>query len=360
MTGNRQQAMSVRDAAVQVLRDAKEPLRSAEITERILRQKLWTPTGKTPAATVEARICTEIKRNGDASVFVRVAPRTFGLREFGAKPMAGKPPMPPKPAPEPKSKVPAKTYSFTDAAEKVLEQSGNKQPMHFRDITRKALEMGCLDTEGRTPDATMGAQLYTSIKRAQRRGEEPRFVQHARGVFGLGRWMGHGLAYQIAQHNREVRHALRKRLLALNPKEFEEMVGILLVEMGFEDIRVIGRSGDGGVDVRATLVVGDVVRIRMAVQAKKWRIGNNVQAPDVQRVRGSLGTHDQGLIITTSDFSPGARTEAERADAVPVALMNGEQFATLSATYGLGVNRHTHEIFELGETTSAVAGNHNG
>jgi restriction system protein len=97
----------------------------------------------------------------------------------------------------------------------------------------------------------------------------------------------------------------------------------------------------------------------MAVQAKKWRIGNNVQAPDVQRVRGSLGTHDQGLIITTSDFSPGARKEAERADAVPVALMNGEQFAALSATYGLGVNRHTHEIFELSETVGTSAGRQN-
>jgi len=38
----------------------------------------------------------------------------------------------------------------------------------------------------------------------------------------------------------------------------------------------------------------------------------------------SLLTHDQGLIITTSGFSPGARREAKPSDAVPVALMNGE------------------------------------
>jgi restriction system protein len=35
-----------------------------------------------------------------------------------------------------------------------------------------------------------------------------------------------------------------------------------------------------------------------------------VQAPVVQQVRGSLGAHEQGLIITTSDFSTGARSEA--------------------------------------------------
>ena len=62
-------------------------------------------------------------------------------------------------------------------------------------------------------------------------------------------------------------------------------------------------SGDGGIDVRGTLVVGDVIRTRMAVQVKRWK--RNVQAPTVQQVRGSLGTHEQGLIVTTSDFRQG-------------------------------------------------------
>jgi restriction system protein len=83
----------------------------------------------------------------------------------------------------------------------------------------------------------------------------------------------------------------------------------------------------------------------MAVQVKKWK--HNVQAPIVQQVRGSLGTHEQGLIITTSDFSKGAREEAERPDAVPVSLMNGEQLVALLAGFNLGVTRRTHEILEL-------------
>ena len=59
---------------------------------------------------------------------------------------------------------------LTEAVEKVLNQFGSKEPMHYREITGKALEQGWLDTEGRTPEATMGAQLYTAVKRAQRRG----------------------------------------------------------------------------------------------------------------------------------------------------------------------------------------------
>jgi restriction system protein len=66
-------------------------------------------------------------------------------------------------------------------------------------------------------------------------------------------------------------------------------------------------------------------------------------------VRGSLGTHEQGLITTTSDFGPGSRSEAERQDAVPVALMNGEQFVALLVQHRIGVRREPYDLIELGE-----------
>ncbi|SHO53497.1 restriction endonuclease [Desulfopila aestuarii] len=142
-------------------------------------------------------------------------------------------------------------------------------------------------------------------------------VQHGRGYVGLSQWMGRGLAFQIEQHNHQVRKALRERLLAMKPGEFEELISQLLAEMGFEMVEVTKLSGDGGIDVRGTWVVGDVVRIKMAVQVKKWKLKNNIQAPVVQQVRGSLGAHEQGLIITTSDFSSGAMKEAAQPDKTP-------------------------------------------
>jgi len=99
--------------------------------------------------------------------------------------------------------------------------------------------------------------------------------------------------------------------------------------------------------VRGTLVVGDVIHTRMAVQVKRWK--KNVQRQEVQQLRGSLGAHEQGLIITTSDFSPAAREEAARSDATPVALMNGEQLVGLLVENGVGVRRTSHELVELGE-----------
>ena len=161
--------------------------------------------------------------------------------------------------------------------------------------------------------------------------------------------MGCGLAFQIEQHNHQVRIALRKRLLAMKPGEFEELVSQLLVEMGFEMVEVTKLSGDGGIDVRGTLVVGDVVRIKMAVQVKKWKLKNNLQAPVVQQVRGSLGAHEQGLIITTSDFSPGAVKEAAQPDKTPISLMNGEQLVMLLMEHGIGVHRSTPDLFDIDE-----------
>ena len=74
---------------------------------------------------------------------------------------------------------------------------------------------------------------------------------------------------------------------------------------------------------------------------------SNIQAPVVQQVRGSLGVHEQGLIITTSNFSSGAIKEAAQADKSPIALMNGEQLVILLMEYGIGVHRSTPDLFEI-------------
>ena len=83
----------------------------------------------------------------------------------------------------------------------------------------------------------------------------------------------------------------------------------------------------------------------MALQAKKWK--NNLQSPVVQQVRGSLGAHEQGMIITTSDFSKGAQKEAARADAIPVALVNGQQLVELLIEHQVLVKRVPYELIYL-------------
>ncbi len=52
---------------------------------------------------------------------------------------------------------------YKAAAIEVLKKS--KEPLHYKEITKRALEMGILETSGATPDQSMGAQLFPSIKK---------------------------------------------------------------------------------------------------------------------------------------------------------------------------------------------------
>lgn len=350
--------MNVLQAAEQILEEAGIPLHVRTITERMLQQQLWATHGVTPEATVNASLAVDIKDHGTSSGFQRTAKGIFALRRWGLLEYIStthsddisSEGVQVKQNTFVASVTPSsRTRSFTDAAQEVLEQYGYRQPMHYREITRKALELGLLDTQGKTPEATMYAQILSEIARQVRRGESPRFVKHGKGQVSLTQWHEQQpkLVALIEQHNHDIRQQLHAHLHTMNPIEFEELIGELLAAIGFEEVTVTKPAGDGGIDVRGTLVVGDVIRLHMAVQVKRWK--NNIQSPIVQQVRGSLGTHDQGLIITTSDFSEGAKQEAARRDAVPVALMNGEQLVALLVEYTLGVHRSTYDLIELGE-----------
>ena len=332
------------DAAAAVLAEAGGPLHYRDITERMLAKGLWNSEGKTPEATVNARLSVDVRDHGPASRFVRVSPGWFALNAERSEGRDGKA-IPPVYAMDREGE--GNITSFADAAERVLGESHDRKPLHYAVITEQALERSLIRTEGRTPSATMYSQILTEIRRRETRGESPRFVQHGRGMVGLAAWLPVAMADLVEKKNRDVRQALLERARSASPAGFERLIGELLSAMGFEDIDVTNISGDGGVDLRGTLVVGDTVRIRMAVQAKRWK--SNVQAPEVQRVRGSLGVHEQGLIVTTSDFSRGARDEALRPDAAPVALMDGEQFAALLAKHEIGATVKRYDLYALDE-----------
>ena len=338
------------DAAEVILNQSDKPLHYQEITRRILDQGLWQSEGKTPEATVNANLAVDIKQRGSLSRFQRTGQGIYALRSWGMPEYTrGKSTLPKTPVElgESIGEATKKALTFNDAAEMVLDQFANQQPMHYQKITEKILELGLVHTEGQTPGATLYAQILTEVKRNLKRGETPRFVKHGKGYVSLRKWLGEGLAYQIKSHNEDVRKKLHKRLLAMTPADFEALIAQLLVALGFEDVIVTSISNDGGIDVRGTLVVGDVIRTRMAVQVKKWK--RNVQSPTVQQVRGSLSTHEQGLIITTSDFSKGSYEEAQIPDKIPVALMNGEQLVALLIENDIGIQRTSYDLIDLEE-----------
>lgn len=184
--------MHVLQAAEKILIEAGEPLDARTITERMLSQQLWTTNGATPEATVNAQLAVDIKNHGLSSHFQRTSRGIFALRIWGLPEYTGTVRDDVFDHVQPASTIPislapsvSRTRSFTDTAQYILEQYGHHQPMHYREIIHKALEMGLLDTQGKTPEATMHAQILSEIARQERRGESPRFVKHGKGQVSL-------------------------------------------------------------------------------------------------------------------------------------------------------------------------------
>ena len=69
---------------------------------------------------------------------------------------------------------------FRNAAIRILEES--KEPLHYKEITKRAMEKGILKTEGKTPDASMNAQIVTEINS---KGEKSAFIRTAPATFDL-------------------------------------------------------------------------------------------------------------------------------------------------------------------------------
>jgi hypothetical protein len=135
----------------------------------------------------------------------------------------------------------------------------------------------------------------------------------------------------------------------MDPQAFEHLIASLLNTLGFEDVEVTSYSGDGGIDVRAILTVGGVTDVRTAVQVKRW--ARNVPGRTVRELRGGLGPHERGLIITLSDFTSDARSEAQALDRTPITLLGGDQLLALLIENEIGVAARQVQIFELDEAS---------
>jgi restriction system protein len=227
---------------------------------------------------------------------------------------------------------------FKDAAYEILKEAG--QPLHYKEIATRAMEARLLETLGRTPEATMGSLLYTDTINPDsrfRRGDE-------RGTFALKLIASSTIQQQIENIEDQIQKDLRKQLLNLPPQKFEELIRLLLEQMGFEETETTPYSNDKGVDVRGVLRSNPLSIVKVAIQAKRWTA--NVGAGVVRDLRGSLKVADseQGLIITPSDFSSGAKEEAQASGKTPIRLINGNQLVDLLIQYNVGVKKEEYVV----------------
>lgn len=117
-------------------------------------------------------------------------------------------------------------------------------------------------------------------------------------------------------------------LTAMDPHEFEILIGDYFSRRHYTNVRVTGMSGDRGVDVMATNPSGELEFI----QCKRYRTAQIGSTP-VQRVDSMVRSRSavRGWVITTSDFTRDGRDEASR---LGIIAMNGtELLASLDVYY---------------------------
>jgi restriction system protein len=123
--------------------------------------------------------------------------------------------------------------------------------------------------------------------------------------------------------------AVLERVLQLDDKEFEILVSHLLTALGFEGSEVTGKTGDGGVDAKGELNVANLAKVKVFVQAKRYKLGSKISASTVRQLRQAIPFGGQGAFITTADFQSSAHETAVEAGFPRIGLVNGRQLVDL-------------------------------
>ena len=150
---------------------------------------------------------------------------------------------------------------------------------------------------------------------------------------------------ELDKVDNEFNFKLLQKIKAMSWQEFEDLCATLLEKMGYgvASKRQI-RTGDGGIDGE---IFEDELGLKgkIYIQAKKCD-NNNVQPKDIKEflynVRGN-----KGVFITTSDFSPKAREEAQNYKEGKVALINYHDLVKLCKKYQVLCEKQTIEIFKI-------------
>jgi restriction system protein len=138
-----------------------------------------------------------------------------------------------------------------------------------------------------------------------------------------------------------------EQVLQLDAQEFEILVGHLLTALGFEGSEVTGKSGDGGVDATGELNVSNLAKVKVFVQAKRYKLGSKIPASVVKQLRQAIPFGGQGAFITTSDFQNGAHDVALEHGFPRIGLINGRQLVDLLVEHWAEIPAEFRELLGL-------------
>ena len=155
---------------------------------------------------------------------------------------------------------------------------------------------------------------------------------------------------QIAKSHEQHLSMLSEEILdsvkGVTPSRFEHLVVELLSSMGYGDGRVVGQSGDQGID--GVLNQDTLGLEQVYVQAKRY----TTTEVDPKLIREFSGSLDQrgaikGVFITTSTFNKNAQRAAQEISRTNklIRLIDGPELTRLMIKHGVGViTEVTYEV----------------
>jgi restriction system protein len=146
----------------------------------------------------------------------------------------------------------------------------------------------------------------------------------------------------------EAKSRLLTELKALTPTAFEHFCLELLEQLGYRNVAVTRRSGDGGIDGHGDFQQG-AVSIKSAFQAKRWTDAP-VGRPEIDKLRGAIqGEYDHGVFMTTSRFTKDAAEASYKKGAISILLLDGDSIVEMMLERGIGVVKQPLYLYEVSE-----------
>ena len=127
--------------------------------------------------------------------------------------------------------------------------------------------------------------------------------------------------------------SILEKILELDDQEFEILITHILNAFGFESSEHTGKVGDGGVDATGELNIANMAKIKLFVQAKRYKLEAKISAKTVKALRANIPAGGQGAFINTAEYQKKAKEIAVEPGFPRIGLINGEQLVDLLAEH---------------------------
>jgi restriction system protein len=138
--------------------------------------------------------------------------------------------------------------------------------------------------------------------------------------------------HDYSEHRRMEILSMTRNIYSLSPKEFEEYVGIIFSNHGYQ-VQHTGRSGDHGIDLLMTSPKGH----KVIAQCKRYDPSKKVGPEIVRSLQGAMVQRniDTAFLVTTSEFTKGAYKEAAVIHGLTIKMMDGKFLSNEAKRIGL-------------------------